>query len=423
MTNQREHSTSSTSISHGSLLTALALVMLCALTIVPLHSAQAQSFTVLHNFADRDDGARPYDTLTLGRAGNLYGTAEFGGPNNFGTVFELAHHGSDWILSPIYIFRPESDGSLPLGPITIGPDGIFYGTTSAGGFGGGSVYRLRPQATAPASVIAQWSQTTLHSFNGLDNGSGAYPGYPALIFDQAGNIYGTTESGGTGSGDCDAVSGGGVVFELTPFGGDWIETVLYNFDDGCPEAGVIADSAGNLYGTTPSGGANRSGTVYELSPTQSGWQQTVLHAFDGTDGTSPNAGLIMDQAGNFYGATSAGGSGAGGVIYQLSPSNGGWSLQVLYNLVGKGGPQESLTMDAAGNLYGTALADGAYESGMVFKLSQSSGIWTLTDLHDFSQDTTYSPYGGVTLDTNGNLYGTTIAGGAYGYGVVWEITP
>jgi len=399
-----------------------ALVSVATILMI-VSAAQAQTFTVLHNFTIGDDGGRPLDTLVMDQAGNLYGSTEYGGPADDGVIFKLLHHGSSWLLSPLYSFLPE-DGGQPHGPITIGSDGTLYGTTFAGGPGGGGVvYRLRPPASAPVSIISSWSESVLHEFN-IDNDSGgAYPAYPALIFDSAGNIYGTTQSGGAGSGTCDAIAGGGVVFELSPFGGDWNETVLYSFNAGCPYSGVVMDSAGNLYGAVPGGGTNGVGMAYELSQTQSGWQLTTLHNFAGDDGSVSKAGLIMDQAGNLYGATSSGGSGGGGVIYEISPSGGGWSFQVLYNLTGNAGPQENLTMDSAGNLYGTALGDGANEAGMVFELSPSNGVWTLTDLHDFSQDTAYAPYGGVTLDANGNVYGTTFEGGAYGYGTVWEITP
>ncbi len=132
----------------------------------------------------------------------------------------------------------------------------------------------------------------------------------------------------------------------------------------------------------------------------------------------------MDQAGNLYGGTVAGGRGDCGVIYELSPSNGGWTFAPIYDLPScGGGPYENLTIDASGNLYGTAYGDGANGGGMVFKLSQSNGAWTLTDLHDFSFRTEYFPYGAVLIGPNGDLYGTASGGGAYDHGVVWEITP
>jgi len=140
------------------------------------------------------------------------------------------------------------------------------------------------------------------------------------------------------------------------------------------------------------------------------------------------AGLIFDQAGNLYGSASSGGSGNGGTVFELMPSNGNWNFNLLYSLSGSGGsrngPLRSLTMDAAGNLYGTTYSDGAYGAGSVFKLKPSNGAWTYTDLYDFTGgDDGANPYGGVTLDANGNLYGTTAFGGASDAGVVWEITP
>ncbi len=233
--------------------------------------------------------------------------------------------------------------------------------------------------------------------------------YGALIFDQSGNLYGTTSSG--------------TVFELTPSGSAWTETILHNFDEGSePYAGVIMDTAGNLYGTTSRGGTGDAGTVYELSPTQNGWVEAVLHSFLVNDGEYDYGGLVMDQVGNLYGATFAGGAYDSGVIYELSPSLDGWTYRILYNFSGGGGPYDTLTLDAAGNLYGTATYCGANGVGMVFQLAQSKGTWILTDLHDFSSGTEWVPVGGVTFDANGNLYGTASGGGLYGWGVVWEIT-
>ncbi len=402
-----------------------ALALLVLMMVAP--GAQAQNYRVLHNFTDGSDGGYPDATLTIDQGGNLYGTALLGGRANAGTVFKLTRYGSNYIFNPIYNFQGTYDGNGPWGPVTFGPDGTLYGTTIGGGYSGGEycqggcgvVFRLRPPATTPPSPFTPWSESVLHAFQGPPN-DGEQPLFGNLMFDAAGNLYGTTSYGGSGS--------FGTVYKLTPSNGSWTESVLYNFaygEDGeQPEAGVAMDQAGNLYGTTVLGGSGGNGVVYELSPTQYGWQETVLHAFHSEDGALIYAGLVKDAAGNFYGAASDSGSG-GGTIFELSPGEQGWTFSMIYRLSGggAGGPHQTLTIDAAGNLYGAAYDDGANDAGMVFKLSQSNGVWSLTDLHDFDFGTAYFPYGGVTLDASGNLYGTTQNGGVYGWGVVWEITP
>jgi len=247
-----------------------------------------------------------------------------------------------------------------------------------------------------------------------------------IVFDPVGNIYGTTAQGGA--------YGKGMVYKLTPSNGSWVESTLFAPNGlGSPASGVILDQAGNLYGTTYIGD---SGTAYEL--TSPGWEFKVLHEFHGSDGVLPSYGLIFDSSGNLYGATLAGGANDAGTVYELTPSNGSWTLTTLYSFTGgaSGGyyvGSASLTMDAAGNLYGTKPSDGAYGYGSVFKLSPSNGGWTYTSLHDFCAggwpcSDGAMPWSTVVFDSKGNLYGTAYYGGANcrvgdGCGVVWEITP
>jgi uncharacterized repeat protein (TIGR03803 family) len=249
---------------------------------------------------------------------------------------------------------------------------------------------------------------------------GAYP-IGQLVFDPSGDIYGTT---------FDYLQFGslGTVFELTPSGGGWTKSNVHRFDgsDGqYPTAGLIFDQSGNLYGTTYYGGTHGYGAVYQLTPSGSGWTENLLYSFqNGNDGADVAAGLTFDNSGNLYGATSAGGSGGGGTVFELTSSGGHWTPNVIYSFAGSGGPASSLVMDTAGNLYGTTVQDGAYRAGNVFKLTSSGGGWTYTDLYDFTGGSDgANPFGGVTLDANGNLYGTTESGGANGAGVIWEITP
>jgi uncharacterized repeat protein (TIGR03803 family) len=412
---------------------ALAMAIVFAPTVVLTQSAQAQTFKVIHTFTGGADGAQPEGGLTLDQAGNLFGTALEGGNGgcdfgSCGTVFKLSHKGSNWLFNTLYAFS-GSDGESPGAGVIFGPDGSLYGTTEMGDIDG-TVFNLRPSPTACKTALCSWTHTVLYSFTG-QRGDGANPGGAGVIFDRARNIYGTTVFGG--GGNC-AHSFCGVVYKLTPSNGVWTESVLHIFaagsDGGNPGGGVILDNAGNLYGTTQLGGGYGCGgygcgTVFEMTPSGNQWTETILYSFHGgSDGNWPTGGLIADHSGNLYGAAPLGGAFGGGTVFELSPSNGNWTFNLLYSLTGGDGPWGSLVMDAAGNLYGATNEEGAYGVGTVFKLTPSGGGWTYTDLYDFTggNDGEY-PICSVILDANGNIYGTAAGGGAYGYGVVWEITP
>ncbi|MGD0929662.1 MAG: choice-of-anchor tandem repeat GloVer-containing protein [Candidatus Korobacteraceae bacterium] len=409
-------------------------VLLFALMAVLIPSAQAQTFSVIHNFFGGSDGASPQSGLTLDNRGNLYGTAVSGGNGGGGTVFKIVHQGSGWIFLTLYSFdtRLANNGIAPEAAVVIGSNGSLYGTTEIGGMNGqgcdtygcGLVYNLRPPARATASALGQWTETVLYTFTG--NPDGAHP-EAAVVFDQAGKIYGTTLQGGS--------SNWGTAYELLPANGGWTERVLYPFtngnDGGYLTGSLIFDLAGKLYGLANSGGAYGNGTVFQLSPSGSSWTESTLYAFpgQGQNGENPAGSLILDGLGNLYGGTSYGGSNYGGTAFELIPEpNGSWTYGVLYNFVFSGnttpGPLCGLTRDTAGSLYGTTFGDGAYGFGSVFKLTPSDDGWVYTDLHDFTggNDGRY-PAGSVVFDQAGNFYGTTTGGGAYGYGVIWEITP
>jgi uncharacterized repeat protein (TIGR03803 family) len=284
-------------------------------------------------------------------------------------------------------------------------------------------------------VIAQefGQERTLRSFNAT--GPGGNSPYASLILDNAGNLYGTTDSGGN--------RGAGNVFELTHgTGGGWSERVLHNLnsngaDGRNPGASLIFDGAGNLYGTATSGGVYHSGVVFELTPSTTGqWSETILHAFNsnGVDGYAPIGSLIMDHLGNLYGTTSAGGALEGGTVFRLAQKNGRWVEKILHNFddAGTDGymPDSGLTLDAAGNLYGTTYYGGTYAHGTVFELTPGAGgVWTENLLHSFNNDGVdgYYPYAGLVIDSAGNLCGTTVFGGIYespyGYGTVFELSP
>jgi uncharacterized repeat protein (TIGR03803 family) len=260
--------------------------------------------------------------------------------------------------------------------------------------------------------------TILYRFTGAADG--AYPGFGALLFDQSGNLYGTTRAGGA--------FGQGTVFKLSPSGGAWNQSTIYNFtggsDGAMPYSGVVSDVAGNLYGTTFDGGDNDNGTIFELTPLQTSWIFSVLYTFEGgADGSKPWGGLLFDSSGNLMGTTSRGG--ASGTVFQMTFERGSWSFRTIYSLdsyvIG------TLALDETGSLYGTTLEGGAFGEGSLFKLTPSGGDWLYSDLHDFIQTSGSNPVGDM-LFSNGNLYGTTEYGGPYHCqevtcGVAWEFTP
>jgi uncharacterized repeat protein (TIGR03803 family) len=270
------------------------------------------------------------------------------------------------------------------------------------------------------------SEKVLYSFT---SGNDASVPLAGLTFDVAGNLYGTTDTGGANS--------DGAVFQLTPgAGGKWSEKVIYSFtgkSDGMnPLGSLIFDAAGNLYGTT-SRGALGSGTVFTLIPGAGGkWKLKVLHTFHGTTGGSPWGGLIFDPAGNLYGTTAEGGAHEAGTVFELTPgTNGTWAFMQLHGFNDNGhdgvSPLAALTLDAAGNLYGTTSAGGAHKYGIVFELTPgSNGKWTEIILHTFNPANGHdgaAPDAPIVIDSNGNLFGTTASGGKNEfYGVVFELT-
>jgi len=289
-------------------------------------------------------------------------------------------------------------------------------------------------ALAGTEAAAQ-QERILHGF-ALYSG-GPWQPYAGVIFDKAGNLYGVTSEGG--------LYRQGVVFEMTPqANGHWTETILHNFNhDGTdgwfPYAGGLTlDSSGNLFGTTLYGGVNGSGTVFELSPATGGeWTETVLHSFNpNTDGSNPQGTLAFDAQGNLYGIAYNGVKGTNcgggcGAVFELTPQSGGWSETNVHTFTNNGVDgynPESVILDSEGNLYGTTVYGGTANAGTVFKLSpQLGGGWSETILHNFSANGTDGSYpgAGLVFDTKGNLYGTTESGGTVvpGYGTVYELSP
>lgn len=413
-------------------------VALAALTVTMLAGtkAAAQTETVLHNFNPSGTSAAfPVSSLIFDAAGNLYGTAGSGsntscGTDGCGTSFELSPKaGGGWGVKVLHSFiNNGKDGYQTSAPLIFDAAGNLYGTTVMGGsHGGGTVFELLPKGGGG------WTERILHNFSSSNTADGAFP-YGGLIFDGPGNLYGTTQAGGSYN--------DGTVFKLTPSGNSWTETVLYSFNPNnrgayFPYAGLIFDAAGNLYGTTV-GGGDGSGTVFELSPASGGaWTETVLYTFNpsNSDGSYPYGGLTRDAAGNLYGATlQGGGSGCNGfgcgTVFELTPSAGGtWTETVLHSFgTGTDGQAPSavtLTMDSSGNLYGTTSLGGSYSYGTAFELAPAAGgAWAETVLHSFGlYKDGRNPAAGLTFDAAGNLYGTAELGGAGGGGAVFEIKP
>ncbi len=400
------------------------MTLAAAFTILPI--AQAQTFTVLYSFAAGLDGSSPWGQLAMDPAGNFYtGTMEGGNNTGSGAAIKLRAVSGSWLLQPLYDFNGGiGDGVQP--QVVVASDGSVFGATQAGGLSGcGIVFHLRPSPTVQATALARWNETILHTFAG--GSDGCNPFAPPII-DSAGNLYGTTADGG-GSNDA------GVVYELVRSGQSYSERILHTFsgpDGAVPGAGLIADSSfTNLYGVTQVGGSGNSGTVFRLTNNASGWTETVLYNFhNSSDGQQPQGGLAMDASGNLFGSAGLGGNGGGGTVFELTPSGGSYTFRVIYSLQCNYpsciGPYLGyLTLDPAGNVYGTTLNQGAHTFGSVFELTPTDGAYNFTDLHDFSlgSDDGGFPDGGVIRDTAGNLYGTAVDGGAYGGGIIFQITP
>ncbi len=406
------------------------------------------------------DGANPQASLIRDKAGNLYGTAAYGGTSASagGTVFKLSPPAAGktaWTETVLVNFD-GTNGQAPFGSLIADSARNLYGTTTAGGtFDQGTVFKLSP----PPAGGKAWKETVLFSFSGAD---GAQPS-AGLLADAAGNLYGTTAGGGSDFGIGTAyANGSGTVFKLAPPAEGktaWTETVLFSFDltnaigqhpyGQNPFGGLIADSAGNLYGTTSIAGTRGNGyggTVFKVAPPAAGqtaWSATVLYEFGSTAGAQPFGNLIADKAGNLYGTTIYGGMsgpGGGGTVFRLSPPPAGktdWTETVIFSFDSTSGfgAYGSLVADGAGNLYGTTEYGGpsGYNDGTVYKLApppDGGGAWTQTVLATFNGPNGCNPTGGLTADGAGDFYGTTQVGGGrsgcnvtYGNGVVFKLSP
>jgi uncharacterized repeat protein (TIGR03803 family) len=380
--------------------------------LLTVQFAAAQTFVELYPFnssGNLADGGWPESAVVRDAAGNLYGTTFYGGLGTgcdviyagCGTVFKVDPSGTETVL---HAFSGAGDGWNPTGNLVLDAAGNLYGTTLLGGSHGfGTVFK----------VNSAGDETVLYSFARGSDGGNPNAG---LTQDAAGNFYGTTQYGG----DDNYEHGNGTVFELSPAGQ---ETILYRFkggpDGASPLSGVILDTTGNIYGTTWVGGLYGFGTVFQLD---SGGNETVLHSFAGaSDGANPLGSLVLDEAGNLYGTTSAGGPYGFGTVFTIDAAG---SESVLYSFIGGSDgayPYSNLILDASGNLYGTASQGGCCSgAGTVFELSGD----TLTPLYGFAGTTDGAyPMAGLVLDSADNLYGTAVQAGVDGWGSVFEIQP
>jgi uncharacterized repeat protein (TIGR03803 family) len=409
----------------------LTLAVLSALLLITASPAQAQTETVLYNFTGGSDGGQPVAGLTS-YGGSFYGTTQFGGLVSegvgYGTVFDLSLNGSGgWNETVLYSFCPGGgylcpDGYDPVGAVVFDSVGNLYGTTPQGGnsncgltSGCGVVFELSPAA-------GSWTESLPYTFCSQESctETGDLP-RGELVMDPEGNLYGTNTEG---------------VFELSPSAGGWTFRVI-SFNVANPTSGLALDAAGNIFVVAPSGSTGKW-TVYEVSPNGTGgWNSTVVYPFTiGPKGTFLWSALTLDQAGNLYGTETAWYNvkrkplSFRGTVFKLSPGKSGWIKKVLFtftpdNSATEGNaPTGGLVLDAAGNIYGTTIQGGAYGLGTVFELVLGAkGKYEEILLWSFTGTDGSGPQAGLILDSAGNLYGTTSAGGLYGDGVVFEITP
>lgn len=423
------------------MLRSAARMALVVLTLATLGWSQS-SEKVIFSF-DGDNGRLPDGGLVADARGNLYGTTFDGGASEYGNVFELTPVAlGTWRETVLYTFN-GTDGAFPESTLVLDSDGNIYGTAQAGGagqcvsgasgsLGCGVVFKLSKNGDT-------WQETVLYSFQpGVSKGTIPVGG---VIFDNAGNLYGTTwapgvlgdmvaskagKSPGGSYWGCTLPGCGGTVYKLTPTQNGWQETDIYAFtggaDGAAPLNNLTIDSAGNLYGTTPYGGSGSCqygcGTVFKLSQSNGNWTETVMHSFAGSDGAAPTGAVVFDQSGNLFSTTSMGGTSHQGTVFELTPNGQQWNESVLHSFTaGNDGanPYAGVVLDSHGNLYGTAAAAGQQLVGTVYRMSQNGGQWGLTVLHTFRRGSNdaNSPYGQILFYGRNLLIGTSQGGGIH----------
>ena len=431
----------------------IAVLYLLIVTFAGIASASSEK--VLHSFLGSPGGLSPGGGLVADKAGNLYSVTPYGGPDpacSCGTVFELsppATPGGAWTETILYGFHADYhvvniDGNEPVGGLVFDQLGNLYGATTRGGPGDrGVIFELTP----PAAPGGTWTEKAIFSFR-QDGTQGVFPN-GNLVFDDAGNLYGTTGSGG-GGGNCSySYLGCGTVFQLKPPAtpdGDWTENTLYAFavqvGDGANPVSVIY-RRGVLYGTTSFGGAHSRGTAYQLASENGVWVAATIYSFSPNRGSYANA-LILDDAGNLFGTTIAGGLGgpncrACGTVFELSPPAAAgkpWRETILHAFDGEwdgATPLAGLLRDDAGNLYGTTASRKIHDkevasTGLVFELSPPQvpgAAWTEKILHNFGGSATGdgAQPGSELILVNDELYGTAYLGGSADGGTAYRVVP
>jgi hypothetical protein len=409
--------------SHTTVATQTVALVVCFLL---LPGAWARTLKVLHTFGASGDGTIPYGPPVQDNEGNLYGVTYDGGTGQCsdygcGTVFELKRQANGtWKETILHSFTAGSDGSAPQGGLIFDSAGNIYGTMRGDmSFAVGGVFELAPNSGG-------WSYRVVYG----DNAG------PGLVSDKFGNLYGKIGPGN--------YFGIGAIGELSPSSHGWIYTDLANFNPTvgyAPPAPPIWDGKGKMFGAAEDGGISQPacwtssgcGVIFKMMPSGDGtWTYHILHRFASfsTDGQTPDGGLVMDASGNIYGVTGLGGVHNQGTVFKFAFRGGQWKQTVLYsfpNCAEGCFPDGTLASDKAGNLYGVGsggLADcGGYTCGVVFKLTpQARGTWKYSVVHKFTGNDGAFPWG-VMVDGKGNLFGTTENGGTYNSGVAFELTP
>jgi uncharacterized repeat protein (TIGR03803 family) len=431
---------------------AIVAAAIATITLSGLRELRPARYSVIYRFAGGLDGSGPVQGLTVDGAGDLYGVTFSGGLYS-GTIFKLsapppspqesrAERSNAAVEVPVWqeqvlSLKPDEVGASPAIPMILGQAGALYGITSFGGPSPhdeaheGALFRLETPTRGLSDPVFVYSMP-VREFNDR---------FSELISDASGALYGTTSGRGASS--------MGTVFKLSPTNDGWKMITLYVFkggDDGAyPEAGLVFDRSGALYGTTGGGGKDSIGTVFKLTPTETGWEESVIHTFRQPDplngGVLPMAGLTIDSSGTLYGTTGGGGKLGEGTIFTLTPSGDEWIYRVLYNFSGEGGdgaaPNSRLVFGASGELYGTTRYGGAAPrfsgKGTVFRLAPIVRLaptwfgWRHTTVHAFAGGTDgdgSSLSAQLVRSKSGALIGaTTGGGGPRNNGTVYEIVP
>ena len=402
------------------------LMQVIATLIVLCAACAASSQQMIYTFPSNGlSGGNPMGGLIRDAAGNLYGTTRDGGASSKGTVFKLSLQGGVWKETVLYSFKGYNykDGSLPVAPLVFDKAGNLYGTTGNGGTADrGTAFQLSPDGNGG------WTETVLHSFYGA---IGTYP-QAGLVIDAAGSLYGTTIAGGDSSCVLNNGSGCGTVFRLKKnLTGTWNVKVLHSFS-GQPDgagavAGLVSDSAGNLYGSTIQGGSSNAGAVFKLARAGTTLTYSVIYSFAGGPNGTGGGALVLDKAGNLYGPGGGGDQKYDGIVFKLTPNNGTWTESVLHTFgaPGDGIHPIAVTLDSAGNLYGATFSNGVSSDGVVYKLTPTpSGPWTETILYSFPLNNA-GPFPDAPLTWNASqtsLFSTALLGGSSG-GIVYKVTP